>query len=48
MNVSVNLEDSLVSVFQLNDKSGPTLTTTVAMPVFSTKNETVSEVLELI
>uniref|UniRef100_A0A3P9C1H0 Calcium channel, voltage dependent, alpha2/delta subunit 3 n=1 Tax=Maylandia zebra TaxID=106582 RepID=A0A3P9C1H0_9CICH len=24
----------------LNDKSGPTLTTTVAMPVFSTKNET--------
>uniref|UniRef100_A0A3Q0SHR0 Calcium channel, voltage dependent, alpha2/delta subunit 3 n=1 Tax=Amphilophus citrinellus TaxID=61819 RepID=A0A3Q0SHR0_AMPCI len=26
----------------LNDKSGPTLTTTVAMPVFSTKNETVS------
>lgn len=28
--------------FQLNDKGGPTLTTTVAMPVFSTKNETVS------
>lgn len=32
-----------VFFFQLNDKSGPTLTTTVAMPVFSTKNETVSQ-----
>uniref|UniRef100_A0A3Q3E4R1 Calcium channel, voltage dependent, alpha2/delta subunit 3 n=1 Tax=Labrus bergylta TaxID=56723 RepID=A0A3Q3E4R1_9LABR len=29
----------------LNDKSGPSLMTTVAMPVFSTKNETVSGIL---
>ncbi len=28
--------------FQLNEKAGPSLMTTVAMPVFSTKNETVS------
>uniref|UniRef100_A0AAX7SDD4 Calcium channel, voltage dependent, alpha2/delta subunit 3 n=1 Tax=Astatotilapia calliptera TaxID=8154 RepID=A0AAX7SDD4_ASTCA len=31
----------------LNDKSGPTLTTTVAMPVFSTKNETVTKLCML-
>lgn len=27
--------------FQMNEKAGPSLMTTVAMPVFSTKNETV-------
>lgn len=32
---------SLSLFFQLKDKAGPSLTTTVAMPVFSTKNETV-------
>lgn len=29
---------------QLEDSQGPVLMTTVAMPVFSTKNETVSDV----
>uniref|UniRef100_A0AAX7TX59 Calcium channel, voltage dependent, alpha2/delta subunit 3 n=1 Tax=Astatotilapia calliptera TaxID=8154 RepID=A0AAX7TX59_ASTCA len=32
--------DTVWTEAYLNDKSGPTLTTTVAMPVFSTKNET--------
>lgn len=29
--------------FQMKEKAGPALMTTVAMPVFSTKNETVSD-----
>uniref|UniRef100_A0A8C6NVI8 Calcium channel, voltage dependent, alpha2/delta subunit 3 n=1 Tax=Nothobranchius furzeri TaxID=105023 RepID=A0A8C6NVI8_NOTFU len=34
------VDRSFLFLLQLNDKSGPSLTTTVAMPVFSTKNET--------
>ncbi|KAM4582946.1 voltage-dependent calcium channel subunit alpha-2/delta-3-like [Fundulus diaphanus] len=33
-------DSALSHAHKLSDKSGPTLTTTVAMPVFSTKNET--------
>uniref|UniRef100_A0A1A7ZGY7 Calcium channel, voltage dependent, alpha2/delta subunit 3 n=1 Tax=Nothobranchius furzeri TaxID=105023 RepID=A0A1A7ZGY7_NOTFU len=34
------VDSALTHAYKLNDKSGPSLTTTVAMPVFSTKNET--------
>ncbi|XP_037108816.1 voltage-dependent calcium channel subunit alpha-2/delta-3 [Syngnathus acus] len=34
------VDSALSQAHKLNDKAGPSLTTTVAMPVFSTKNET--------
>lgn len=36
------MKHDIIFCFQMKDKSGPSLMTTVAMPVFSTKNETVS------